>query len=219
MIEETNQKQASPKLQAPSLGQMMPLAQMSQSRLSMITTAADLGRFLKEERLGKDIALTTISNQTKISIEALKSIEEGQFANLHGDVFVRGFLRSYSECLGLDAKEVIKKYAACSDCLAPAPVSAAKERGFLALLKEGSPEHKHVSNAKKMSNPKGSNGRSANVKSARDASLSSALEPEGALVHGEYEEPQKNLLFMMAAFLMLGSIALMSYWMVASSTS
>ena len=163
-------------------------------------TAVDLGRFLKEKRLDKEVALTTISNQTKISTAALESIEEGQFTNLHGDVFVRGFLRSYAECLGLNPKDVVAKYASCSDGLAPAPVSAAEKKGFLTLLKEN--------NAEKKTTFRGDG-----------VSLTAAFEAEAALAKDDNEDPQKNHLFMTAAFLMLGSIALMSYWMVVSSSS
>ena len=47
---------------------------------------------------------------TKIPERSLERLEAGRFADLPGDVFVRGFLRSYARCVGLDPEEIVRTY-------------------------------------------------------------------------------------------------------------
>ncbi len=83
---------------------------------------AQLGQSLRDKRDELDIGLDEIVRTTKISKASLLSIEAGEFDKLPGDVFARGFLRSYARCVGLDGDEVVQRYARCS--LDPAPVSS-----------------------------------------------------------------------------------------------
>ncbi len=66
------------------------------------------------------MSLEEIARVTRIPQRSLERLEEGAFEALPADVFVRGFLRSYAQCVGLDAEETVRRYAACG--LAPAPV-------------------------------------------------------------------------------------------------
>nr|NIQ02526.1 DUF4115 domain-containing protein [Nitrospinaceae bacterium]NIR56481.1 DUF4115 domain-containing protein [Nitrospinaceae bacterium]NIS86942.1 DUF4115 domain-containing protein [Nitrospinaceae bacterium]NIT83780.1 DUF4115 domain-containing protein [Nitrospinaceae bacterium]NIU45983.1 DUF4115 domain-containing protein [Nitrospinaceae bacterium] len=52
-----------------------------------------------------EIALTT-----KISIKFLRALEEGRFEDLPGEVFIKGFLRSYSQAIGANIEEVMAAY-------------------------------------------------------------------------------------------------------------
>ncbi len=70
-----------------------------------------LGQYLLNARLAKDIDLRDAAQQTRISIQYLRALENEDFSKLPGEVFVKGFLRNYGRFLNLDESEVMKKYA------------------------------------------------------------------------------------------------------------
>ena len=86
-----------------------------------------LGKYLHNARLAKDIDLRDAAQQTRISIQYLRALEEEDFSKLPGEVFVKGFLRNYGRFLNLEESEVMKKYAQLKPQLAssstPAPDS------------------------------------------------------------------------------------------------
>ncbi|UCE05427.1 MAG: DUF4115 domain-containing protein [bacterium] len=69
----------------------------------------ELGEKLKKTRDEKKIDLKKISDQTKININFLKSIEEGKFDFLP-ELYVRSFLKLYLEQLGEDASHFLNEY-------------------------------------------------------------------------------------------------------------
>ncbi len=69
-----------------------------------------LGKILKRERESRNIPLGKVSSCTKVKEHHLKAIEEGQFDLLPHPLYVKGYLRSYSRCLGLDEKEILHHY-------------------------------------------------------------------------------------------------------------
>jgi hypothetical protein len=78
--------------------------------------------YLRAQREATNTSLEQIATKTRIPERSLRLLEAGTFESLPADVFVRGFLRSYAGCLGLDADEIVKRYAACG--LPSAPVAA-----------------------------------------------------------------------------------------------
>ena len=68
------------------------------------------GKTLREirERIGID--LKTISTETKISIKTLEWIEEEVLERLPAAVYLKGFLKSYAQSLGLDPQKVVEGY-------------------------------------------------------------------------------------------------------------
>jgi hypothetical protein len=81
-----------------------------------------LGHYLSSRREAMEMSIDQISRTTKIPNASLLHLEAGRFDKLPGDVFVRGFLRSYARCLKLDGDDVVSRYAHCG--LNPAPVSS-----------------------------------------------------------------------------------------------
>lgn len=69
-----------------------------------------LGEKLKKLRSDKRIALNEISRITKIRVEYLEYLEEGRYDELPADVYVRGFLKSYGDFLGVDEQNLIKLF-------------------------------------------------------------------------------------------------------------
>jgi len=68
------------------------------------------GKKLKQIRERMGIELQAISAETKISPKILQSIEEEAFGKLPALVYLKGFLRSYAQSLGLDPTRVIEGY-------------------------------------------------------------------------------------------------------------
>jgi len=68
------------------------------------------GKTLKQVREGMGIELQSISNEMKINIKILEWIEEEVFEKLPPLVYLKGFLKSYAQSLGLDPHRVIEEY-------------------------------------------------------------------------------------------------------------
>jgi hypothetical protein len=59
------------------------------------------------------MSLDDVSKVTKIQPRILERIETGKLDGLPAEVFVRGFVRSFARCVGLDEDEALRRYAAC----------------------------------------------------------------------------------------------------------
>jgi hypothetical protein len=68
------------------------------------------GKKLKQIRERMGIELQAVSAETKIGPKILQSIEEEAFGKLPALVYLKGFLRSYAQSLGLDPTRVIEGY-------------------------------------------------------------------------------------------------------------
>jgi len=65
---------------------------------------------LKTRRESLNISLEKISNDTRISLYQLISLENGQYSDLPGGMYTRAILRAYCEELGLDKDEILQCY-------------------------------------------------------------------------------------------------------------
>lgn len=79
------------------------------------TAATGFGRYLQAIRLEKRITLEKVSEETRIGLGILKSIEQEMLDDLPAEVFLKGFLRAYSTFIGADGNEVIKRYESQRD--------------------------------------------------------------------------------------------------------
>lgn len=70
-----------------------------------------LGQFLKKEREHRGIKIQEIANETNIGSGFLEALEEDNYDDLPGKVFVRGFLRAYANFVGLDAEDVLNRHS------------------------------------------------------------------------------------------------------------
>jgi cytoskeleton protein RodZ len=64
------------------------------------TTPQEFGEALRSTRSAAGIALDTIAERTKISLQTLSALEAGNFGRMPNRVFARMFLRQYLELLG-----------------------------------------------------------------------------------------------------------------------
>ena len=73
-------------------------------------TAERLGRWLRQERELRQLSLEELAATTRIPLRMLQHIEEDRHEQLPGDVFARGFLRSYARAVGLDEVDVLRRW-------------------------------------------------------------------------------------------------------------
>lgn len=71
---------------------------------------SDLGNLLKRARIDQGITLDQLQETTKIRKTYLEAIEEGNYKILPGNFYVRAFIKSYAEAVGLDQEEVLRLY-------------------------------------------------------------------------------------------------------------
>src|SRR5215210_1395768 len=72
---------------------------------------ADIGSTLRETRIRKKIDITTVETATKIRAKYLRAIENEEWGVLPGPTYVKTFLRTYAQYLGLDAHLLVDEYA------------------------------------------------------------------------------------------------------------
>ena len=68
------------------------------------------GARLRRMRMRRDLEIDQIAGITKINPLYLHCIEEERFENLPAEVYVRGFVCAYAQCVGLDPIPVAKSY-------------------------------------------------------------------------------------------------------------
>ena len=65
----------------------------------------NFGSYIKHERELRGVTLEEISGTTKIHIRFLQALEENKFDELPGEVFIKGYIRSYANTIGSDGEE------------------------------------------------------------------------------------------------------------------
>jgi cytoskeletal protein RodZ len=70
----------------------------------------EIGNSLRDARVRQGLELADLEGETKIRAKYLKALEEEQFDLLPGDTYVKGFLRTYAERLGLDGQLYVDEY-------------------------------------------------------------------------------------------------------------
>ena len=69
-----------------------------------------IGAALKEERERQGLSLEDVEERTKIRIRYLRALENEDWDILPGPTYVRAFLRTYAEALGLDGEATVDDY-------------------------------------------------------------------------------------------------------------
>jgi cytoskeletal protein RodZ len=70
----------------------------------------EIGTSLREARLRQSLDFPEIEQATKIRSKYLRALEDEQFDLLPAQTYVKGFLRSYAEYLGLDGQLYVDEY-------------------------------------------------------------------------------------------------------------
>jgi cytoskeleton protein RodZ len=70
----------------------------------------EIGSSLREARLRQGLDFPELEQSTKIRAKYLRALEDEQFDVLPAQTYVKGFLRSYAEYLGLDGQLYVDEY-------------------------------------------------------------------------------------------------------------
>lgn len=68
-----------------------------------------VGKELKQKRLDDNISLDEVSKQLKIRKSYIKNIENGDVENMPFEAYLIGYVRHYSDFLGLNSDEFIQQ--------------------------------------------------------------------------------------------------------------
>ncbi len=104
-------------------------------------TELSVGEILRRARKYYGKTIEEISQKLRIRVTQLKALEEGKLDQLPGEVYVLGFIRSYSEYLGLDTEKMVKlyrlqygEYASRPELSFPAPVMEKKSPDRIVII-------------------------------------------------------------------------------------
>jgi cytoskeleton protein RodZ len=70
----------------------------------------EIGETLREARMRRRIDMTEVETATKIRGKYLRALENEEWHLLPGPTFVKTFLRTYAEYLGLDSRLLVEEY-------------------------------------------------------------------------------------------------------------
>lgn len=62
---------------------------------------------LREARQAQNLTTSDVARRLKLSVWQVEALESGQYQQLPGPIFVRGFIRNYARLLKLDADELV----------------------------------------------------------------------------------------------------------------
>jgi cytoskeleton protein RodZ len=71
-----------------------------------------IGETLREARMRQRLDIADVEARTKIRAKYLRALENEEFGMLPGPTFVKTFLRTYAEMLGLDPHVLVEAYRA-----------------------------------------------------------------------------------------------------------
>ncbi|MBX3127171.1 MAG: helix-turn-helix domain-containing protein [Polyangiaceae bacterium] len=69
-----------------------------------------VGQFLRRQREQQRMSVEEVSRSTRVPMSSVERIEADRFDELPGEVFVRGFLKSYALAVSLAPDEVLARY-------------------------------------------------------------------------------------------------------------
>ena len=72
--------------------------------------AESFGGRLRQQREQRQIALTTIAEQTKISLSLLEALERDDVSHWPAGIFRRAFIRAYAHAIGLEPDVVVREF-------------------------------------------------------------------------------------------------------------
>lgn len=98
-----------------------------------------LGEVLRAAREAKGVDLSRVERDTKIRERYLSALERGEYRELPGSVYTKGFLRNYGAYLGLDPEYLIDLYRLETTAAAdrpsaptpPRPLAGRRSRAFV----------------------------------------------------------------------------------------
>jgi hypothetical protein len=107
---------------------------------STVDPRTSLALWLRAGRAQRNLTLDDVARVTKIQARILEKLETGQLEGLPAEVFVRGFVKSFARCVGLDEGEAGERYGACAAVASSPAIPAA--RAFVETLVAAPPRER-----------------------------------------------------------------------------
>lgn len=79
----------------------------------------EIGEYLRKAREEKELSLKDIQEITKIRLQYLEAMENGDFEAIPGEVYRKGFLVNFANAVGLDGQLLLEKYYAIKNEIPP----------------------------------------------------------------------------------------------------
>lgn len=76
---------------------------------------AEIGETLRERRMALKVDVHEVEEETKIRAKYLRALENEEYNLLPGNAYVKSFLRTYADYLGLDSRALVDVYRAQAD--------------------------------------------------------------------------------------------------------
>lgn len=76
---------------------------------------AEIGETLRERRMAMKVDVHEVEEETKIRAKYLRALENEEYNLLPGNAYVKSFLRTYADYLGLDSRALVDAYRAQGD--------------------------------------------------------------------------------------------------------
>ena len=83
---------------------------MTDTPIDKEQTAIGFGESLRKAREEASYSIAYIASQTHLHEDIIHALEQEQFEQLPGEVFMRGYIRTYTKLLGLEAQPLIDLY-------------------------------------------------------------------------------------------------------------
>ncbi|MFC5694070.1 RodZ domain-containing protein [Pseudomonas sp. GCM10022186] len=77
---------------------------------AVAATRANPGETLRQGRVGKDWSLGEVARHLNLTEQALRQLEAGDFDQLPGHTFARGYVRAYAKLLGMDQAALVAEF-------------------------------------------------------------------------------------------------------------
>lgn len=88
-----------------------------------------VGEILRAEREKRGMTVKDVEKGTSIRAFYIQSIEDGNYSVMPGEVYLKGFIRSYANFLNLDSQQLIAMYRKSQEPAPPPPPEADTPEG------------------------------------------------------------------------------------------
>lgn len=83
---------------------------LNKFKTKKVETVLTAGECLKRKREELNISIKDVSEKINIKISYLKNLENSNYEELPPDVYVRGFIKSYAQFVGIDSEKMAEIY-------------------------------------------------------------------------------------------------------------
>ena len=109
LVSETDLPRSSPRSRSARAAQC-PLRARKPTDVAFPEDMPEIGQTLRETRMRNRVDITEVEAGTKIRAKYLRALENEEWDLLPGPTFVKTFLRSYADYLGLDSRLLVEEY-------------------------------------------------------------------------------------------------------------